>query len=193
MRIAKTLNILLVFLAASCVTVNVYFPAAAVQKAADEIVADVTGQGEPASTPKMGPSSRLNDYLPRLTLGPGEAVAQVNINVSTPAIRAQRDSMKNIWPQLKPYFQKGMVGNNNNGFVDIRDTAGLNLQERNRMSNLVDQMNQARGALYREIAVANKLGPESVPQIQKIFANSWREKSQPGWWIQNDQGTWVRK
>ncbi len=193
MRIVKMINMLLVFFVASCVTVNVYFPAAAVQKAADEIVGDVTGEDGPAPAPKTAPSSGLNDYLPKLGLGPKEAFAQVDIKVSTPAIRAQRDTMKNIWPQLKPYFEKGTVGNNNNGFVDIRDTTGLSLQERHQVTNLVQQMNNARNALYREIAAANKLGPESVPQIQKIFANSWRDKSRPGWWIQQDDGTWVKR
>jgi len=40
---------------------------------------------------------------------------------------------------------------------------------------------------------ANKFGPESLPQIQRIFANSWRGNSQPGWWVQNDQGQWAKK
>jgi hypothetical protein len=40
---------------------------------------------------------------------------------------------------------------------------------------------------------ANKFGPEALPQIQKIFANSWRGQSQAGWWIQNDAGQWVKK
>ncbi len=31
---------------AACVTVNIYFPAAAIQKAADEIVDDVRGTGD---------------------------------------------------------------------------------------------------------------------------------------------------
>ncbi len=190
----RTIGYLSVLLIASCVTVNVYFPAAEVQKAADQIVGDVTGEGgAPSPAPRPGDSSSLGDYFRATGFGVREVQAQMNINVSTPAIRALRDQMKAIWQQLKPYFEKGVVGNDNNGFVGIRDTSGLNLQERNQVANLVDQMNKTRASLYREIAVANKLPPDSVPQIQKIFANSWRDKSPAGWWIQNDAGAWVKK
>jgi len=69
----------------------------------------------------------------------------------------------------------------------------LNLQERGQISRLIDQENRDRSALYREIAAANKLGSESVPQIMKIFANSWRSKSQSGWWVQDDNGVWSKR
>ncbi|OPY70172.1 MAG: hypothetical protein A4E57_00700 [Syntrophorhabdaceae bacterium PtaU1.Bin034] len=195
-KMLRTINCFWVLFIASCVTVNVYFPAAAVQKAADAIVEDVTEEGgQPANAPapKQGPSSRLNDFLKDLTFGPAEAQAQVDVNVSTPAIRSLKDSMRNLYRQLKPYYEKGVVGEGNKGFVEIRDAGPLNLQERGQVSAWVDQQNKARSSLYKEIAVANKLGQESVPQIQKIFSNSWRDKSKPGWWIQNDSGAWEQK
>ena len=191
-RVFRIFNCCLVVLIASCVTVNVYFPAAAVQKAADEIVQDVHGKGE-APSPKPGPSSRLEQWLRQLDLGPAEAHAQVNINVSTPAIRALKDSLKNRYAQLKPFFDKGALGENNNGLVETRDTGSLSLQERGQAGTLVQQENNDRQGLYKEIATANKLGPESVPQIQKTFANSWRDQSQAGWWVQNDAGAWEKK
>jgi hypothetical protein len=40
---------------------------------------------------------------------------------------------------------------------------------------------------------ANKLGTDALPKIQKIFANSWRDKSDAGWLIQNDKGDWEKK
>lgn len=191
----RIVNCLLVLLVASCVTVNVYFPAAAVQKAADEIVDDVTKDTTtppPAANP--GSTSRLDGYREYFSLGPKEAFAQqVDIKVSTPAIRAIRDTMRGLFQQLKPYYEKGAVGENNNGFVELRDTSSLNLQERGTVTNLVQQQNKQRAALYKEIATANKLGPEVVPQIQRIFANSWRDKSRPGWWVQDDKGAWIKK
>ncbi len=191
----RIFNCLIVLLVASCVTVNVYFPAAAVQKAADEIVEDVTKDTPaPPPAPKQGPTSQSKGYFEYFSLGPKEAHAQqVDIRVSTPAIRAIRDTMRGLFQQLKPYYEKGAVGENNNGFVELRDTGGLNLQERGAVTNLVQQQNKQRTALYQEIATANKLGPESVPQIQRIFANSWRDKSRPGWWVQDDKGAWIKK
>jgi len=40
---------------------------------------------------------------------------------------------------------------------------------------------------------ANKFDIEVLPRIQKMFANSWRDKSQSGWWIQKDSGEWEKK
>jgi uncharacterized protein YdbL (DUF1318 family) len=184
----------MVLLVASCVTVNVYFPAAAVQKAADEIVEDITKDTAAPPAPKPGPTGQLKGYFRYFSLGPKEAHAQqVDIKVSTPAIRAIRDTMRGVFHQLKPYYEKGAVGENNNGFVELRDAGSLNLQERGMVTNLVQQQNKQRTALYKEIAAANKMGPESVSQIQRIFANSWRDKSRAGWWVQDDKGAWVKK
>src|SRR6185312_8798351 len=56
MRRVLPLNLMLVVLLAACVTVNVYFPAAAAEKAADQIIDTVTGSSGSAqpqgSTPK---------------------------------------------------------------------------------------------------------------------------------------------
>ena len=180
---------------AACVTVNIYFPAAEVQKAADSIVNDVTGPDQKVP-PKPDHSSWLLEQLRitgRLSLGPKSACAEVNVNVSTPAIRALKDSMRNGFQQLKPYYEKFVVGENNNGFVEIRDAAGLDLKEQAQVKQFVEQVNKDRTSLYREILTANKYPAEILPQIQKIFANSWREKSRPGWWIQNDAGQWQKK
>jgi uncharacterized protein YdbL (DUF1318 family) len=195
-KIIKTAGFLTVFLIASCVTVNIYFPAAEVQKAADKIVEDVrtkTNDVQKETAPAPKPSGLLNSLMRQFSLGPENAYGAMDINVSTPAIRGVRESMKNRFPQLKPFYDKGAIGENNMGFLDAKDTAGLNLQERSQLNKLIDQENRDRTALYSEIATANKLGSESVEQIKKIFANSWRDKSQAGWWVQDDKGSWAKK
>lgn len=196
MRKVRRVCIICLVLLAACVTVNIYFPAAEVQKAADKIVGDVTGDTKPPAPAKPGDSSSLLGSLrmiARMCLVPGSAYAQVNIDVSTPAIRALKESMRTDFQQLKPYYEKAAVGENSNGLVEVRDTAGLDLKEQAQVKQLVDRMNKDRTDLYREIQSANKYPPEVLPQIQKIFANSWREKSRAGWWIQNDNGQWVKK
>jgi uncharacterized protein YdbL (DUF1318 family) len=57
----------------------------------------------------------------------------------------------------------------------------------------VEQENADRMALYNEIIKANNLQPAQLGEVQRLFANSWREKSLPGWWIQQDNGQWVKK
>jgi len=180
----------------SCVTVNIYFPAAEVQKAADVIVEDVR-QLDKKQEQKPQEQQKLNQYYQRmkkLSWGLATAnAAQVDVEVSTPAIRALKDSMKARFPQLKPFYDKGNIGENNTGLLDTRDLANLNLKEKADLSRLMEQENKDRRNLYTEIMKANKFGPDVLPQIQKIFANSWRDKSQTGWWIQKDSGEWEKK
>jgi uncharacterized protein len=194
MRKLRHLALSFMILFAACVTVNIYFPAAAIQKAADEIVDDVRGtkdlkQPEEKKSDKQG---GLFDTLKGL-IGPTEAYAQINIDVSTPAIRSLKQAMKDNYPQLKNFYDKGAIGENNTGFLEQRDTGSLNLKEKADLNRVMGAENNNRTALYNEIMRANKLSADSLPKIQKIFANSWRDKSQPGWWIQNDQGAWQKK
>lgn len=179
----------------SCVTVNIYFPAAEVQKAADVIVEDVR-QLDKKQEQKPQEQQKLNQYyqkLKKLSWGTAEAYAQINIEVTTPAIRALKDSIKARFPQLKPFYDKGNVGESNTGFLENRDLGNMSLKEKADLSRLIEQENKDRKDLYAEIMKANKFGPDVLPQIQKIFANSWRDKSQSGWWIQKDSGEWEKK
>ena len=194
-RRMRFLTMGLILFIAACVTVNIYFPAAAVQKAADEIVGDVRNI-EKKDEQKPEEKQKINKLFKepkRLSWGPSVAYAQIDIEVSTPAIRALKDSMKERFPQLKPFYDRGNIGESNMGLLETRDLTGLNLKEKADLSRLVELENKERKALYTEIMKANKFGPEVLPQIQKIFANSWREKSQSGWWIQKDSGEWEKK
>lgn len=184
----------LVFVLAACVTVNIYFPAAAIQKAADQIVDDVRGAPD-REKPKSneGNSSRRFDGFKGISIGPRDAYAQINVEVSTPAIRNLKEAMKNRFPSLKPFYDRGNIGENNVGLLEVRDVGGLGLKEKADVTRLVDQENKDRQSLYSEIVAANKLKAESLPQVQRLFANSWRAKSQANWWVQNDNGGWEKK
>jgi uncharacterized protein YdbL (DUF1318 family) len=189
----KFLNLGFIIFIAACVTVNIYFPAAAVQKAADEIVENVRKIEKKEEQKPEQKQMNLFQEIKRLSWAPAEAHAQINIEVSTPAIRALKDSMRERFPQLKPFYDKGSIGENNVGLLETRDISGLNLKEKADLNRLVDSENKDRKSLYTEIIKANKLGQENLLQVQKIFANSWRDKSQSGWWIQNDKGGWEKK
>jgi uncharacterized protein YdbL (DUF1318 family) len=180
----------------SCVTVNIYFPASAIQKAADEMVDDIRGKDlkpEQKPEPKKDQSSWL-ERIQLAQLGVSEAyAAPLDIDVSTPAIRGLKDSMKNRFPALQPFYGMGVLGETSKGFVEIRNADALSLKDRADLNRLSQQENSDRSALYAEILRANKLGPDMMAQTQRLFANSWRAKSQPGWWIQQDNGQWVKK
>jgi len=183
------------FFVGACVTVNIYFPAAAVERAADQIVKETWGN-PPEKAKKEQPQSRfVNPEAVRAMFNlVNEAHAQeADINVSNPAIRALKDSIKNRSAAIKPYMDRGNVGISRDGLLTVRTTEGLNLKERAEAQQLVDAENRDREALYVEIAKANNIARESVPKIKAIFARSWIEQAQPGWWVQDAQGNWKKK
>jgi uncharacterized protein YdbL (DUF1318 family) len=176
----------------ACITVNIYFPEATVKKTAEEIVDEIRQQEQK----KKDEGSRTQ--LPALpgtssfTLVPA-AFAQEATNVSTPAIRALKEAMKKRFAELKPYYGGGNIGETNNGLVEIRDEAGLNLQSKAALRKLVKDENGDRTNLYAEVAAALNIEASQIARVQKIFAESWIANAAPGWWIQQDDGKWVRK
>jgi uncharacterized protein len=104
-----------------------------------------------------------------------------------------KDSIKNRSGSIKPFMDRGNVGLTRDGLLTVRTTDGLNLKERAEVQQLVEAENRDRESLYIEIAKANNFPPESVPKIKNIFAKSWVEQAQPGWWIQDAQGNWRRR
>jgi uncharacterized protein YdbL (DUF1318 family) len=195
----KTLIAMLAALALTCcVTVNVYFPAPAVQEAADRIVQEVRPEAAPQGSQEPAPqSSRAPRGLAQPFwgwLGPRQAcAAEVDINVSTPAIRELKASIKSRFSQLEPYYRQGAVGENNQGYVDLKEAGGLDLRQRADVNRLIQAENADRKRLYEEIIKANNFGAEFLPQVAKLFANSWRKEAPAGAWVQDDNGKWGLK
>jgi len=184
----------LAFFFTACVTVNIYFPAAAVQRAADKIVEETWG--EPGKGAKEAPKSGAFLAGKRYVFSgwTREAFAQeADINVSNPAIRALKDSIRTRSDSIKPFMDKGSVGIGREGHLVVRTTEGLNLKERAEIQQLVEAENRDRDALYGEIAKANNIPKEKVADIKKIFAQSWIDQARSGWWIQDAQGNWRKK
>ena len=191
----KRVALFIALLANACVTVNIYFPAAAVERAADEIVKETWG-GRTESVPKDQPRSQVPIAAWKIASISfiDEAFAQeADINVSNPAIRALKDSIKNRSGSIKPFMDRGNVGLTKDGLLTVRTTDGLSLKERAEVQQLVDAENRDRESLYLEIAKANNFPKESVARIKTIFARSWLEQAQPGWWVQDGQGNWQKK
>ena len=182
-----------VFFVSACVTVNIYFPAAAVERAADQIVKETWG--EPEKVPPKPQSRAFDSPLGAVSLGwVSQAHAQeADINVSNPAIRAVKASIKTRSDAIKPFMDRGNIGIGQDGLLVMRNTDGLSLKERAEVKQLIDAENRDRETLYAEIAKANNIAAESIPKIKAIFAKSWIEQARPGWWIQDSQGNWKRK
>jgi uncharacterized protein len=203
MRRLATLKILTLMsvLIAACVTINVYFPAAAAEKAADRIIDDVWGpQGQPAPKPDDKTSLRAPDGMQHLLFAAAGAMlnlvipaahAQVDLDVSTPEIRAITASMETRHAQLAKYYSSGAVGLTEDGQVEVRDQNVIPLPERNAVRQLVADENRDRSALYSQIAKANH-HPEWEKDIRETFAKRWISKAQGGWYYKAG-GAWKQK
>jgi uncharacterized protein len=179
-------------LALACITVNIYFPEAAVKQAASEIVDEVRQQNVPDKSQPEPVKKQTVSRNAGFSFVPA-AFAQQETAVSSPTIRALKDSMKQRFPALKPYYDAGHVGENNNGFVEVRDDSALSLKDKAALRDLVRDENNDRTKLYAEVAKALNVDPSQVGRVQKIFAQSWINNAAPGWWVQKDNGEWAKK
>lgn len=188
----------------ACVTINVYFPAAQAEQAADRIISDVWGTE--AESRDGEPQGRVDDSewgleavemvrlasLAMLDLVVPRAEAQADFDIETPEIRALTASMNARHRQLKPSYDAGAIGLTADGLVDIRDRNLVPLAERNAVRQLVEAENRDRNALYRAIATANG-HPEWEDDIRKTFAQRWISRADKGWWYRTPAGQWEQK
>lgn len=196
----KSFRYLVVLLAAAlvgCVTINVYFPEASAQKAADQFVGGVLGAAPlkaPATTTpetpaKSGPSASLLDLL----IPAAQAAEAPDLRIQTPAIQAIQARMRTRFDgDLQGLMDSGAAGFTNDGMVALRDPAKVPLAQRAQATAIVADENRDRATLYREIANANA-HPEWEAQIRATFARTWIERARAGWYYQNAAGTWLRK
>jgi uncharacterized protein YdbL (DUF1318 family) len=189
------------FLLAACVTINIYFPAAQAEEAAERIVDDILGKEAPTSEqikdlnkgtslPVAGDQAyalRLLDFFI-----PTANAAEPDFNVSSPAVRKLQARMKQRNRSLTKYYASGGIGFTRDALVAIHDTGAIPLKERNRVKKLVSAENRDRQALYKAIAQANG-HPEWEPDIRATFARTWVSKAAKGSWYQKSNGRWSKK
>jgi uncharacterized protein YdbL (DUF1318 family) len=187
-------------LVAACVTINVYFPAAAADKAADQVIKDITGASATPPTSYFAPADAEPNFLVAAlgatldTLVPAaQAQGAEALNVSSPAITRITASMSQRFGELRKFFENGAIGLTKDGNVDVRDLNAVGLADRATVKRLVSEDNADRAQLYAEIAKANN-HPEWEADIRKSFAKRWvATGAQTGWYYQDDGGGWKQK
>lgn len=213
-------SLLALAILAGCVTINVYFPAAEAQKAADKIIDQVTGSSGPApsqdspsqdssSRPQSAPAAPPPSSDSGVFARPGSALLaaagrvlellvpaaaaqeQANLNISTPQIRAIIAGMHRNFQQLKPFFVSGAVGLTSAGTIAVRDPGSIPLAQRAQVLRLVAQQNEDLSQLYGEVAKANG-HPEWTSDIRTVFAQRWAAHArQHGWYYRDSSGNWA--
>jgi hypothetical protein len=174
-RITVFSAILLIF---ACVTINIYFPAEKVETVAGEIVEDIRGpesekekKDENAVEEKQGSTDSRPVFASLVTT----AYAQEVTEVSNPTIRGLKERMKARYPQLKPWYGKGVLIEGDDGFVKESSTGSLDIKEKRTVRNLVSAENKDRRQLYSEVAKALNVDPAQVDKVAAIFAKEWQK------------------
>jgi uncharacterized protein YdbL (DUF1318 family) len=179
----------------ACVTINVYFPEAAAQKAAEQFVDKVIGgQAGDASPPvdQLPPGKSPGAMLLDLVI-PSAYAQSADINIQTPQIQAIQSRMRDRFAKLlTKYCASGTVGFTRDGLVAVRDAASVPLADRAGVNAAVADENRDRQAVYREIALANGHA-EWEKQIRDTFARQWIQQARPGWYYQDASGAWKQK
>jgi uncharacterized protein len=194
---------LVALVTSACVTIHIYFPAAAAEEAARTIVRDVLEiNGPPAGEPGETTEPTSRGLSPGSGLGllawtmdrlvPAAAAQTPDLRIETPTTSRLRASMRARNAALTPYFLSGAIGFGNDGLVAIRDLSEVPLRDRSEVQRLVREENADRSALYREIARANDR-PDWEQNIRETFARVWAEEAPSGYWYQDGGGSWRQK
>ncbi len=194
----RKISVLGVLLLTACVTINIYFPAAAAEKAADEIIKDIQTITPPKTKPK--PKAELTDWQMTafqwldkaidVVVSPAQA-DEANLNIDSAEIRQLRATMESRFASLQAFYAAGFIGIQTDGLLAVRDAASVPLKDRNQVNKLVAAENANRQSLYQAIANANG-HPEWASQIKSTFAARWVSNAQSGWWYQSG-GSWKQK
>ena len=184
-----------------CVTINVYFPEAAAQKAADKFVDNVLGDpapdakstDKPARPAKDGTHRQPSAMLLDLLIPAAYAADTPDVRIETAATEAIRARMRTRFDgTLGALFDSGAAGFTRDGMVAMRDASKLPLSQRAQANAALADENRDRAALYREVANANGHA-EWEGQIRATFARTWIDKAHPGWYYQDASGAWQKK
>lgn len=188
----------------ACVTINVYFPEAAVRDLSEQIEKEVQKQAaeQPAApeTPPVsedGGQSRIyRTTLLDAVLGVTSAHAQSvpEPTVSNPAIRKIIDSRASRVEAINKFKAAGAIGESNRALLEIRDLEAVtDLKARADAQRLVKAENADREQLFKEIAAAEGVDPSQIDRVRETYAGTLRANARPGDWIQDPSGAWKRK
>ncbi len=113
------------------------------------------------------------------------AEAKYALKEMTPEVSAALEARRARFDNLADLKSKGMVGEDNQGYVKALVSAP-------EVEEAVAAENNDRTVVYTTIAAQNDLAGE-MSTIEKVFAEVQRDKAKPGEKIQDGNGQWVAK
>jgi len=206
-RMSPALLLLVAATAAACVTVNVYFPEAAVKDLSQQIEQEVQRQAalrageqpppppppppEDPPPPASGQQSSLLDLLFGVTPAHAQVAAP---EITNPAIRKLIESRSARYAELQTYLERGILGESNKALLEVRNLDALtDLKARADVQRLVRAENADREELFKEIAAAKNVDLSQLDRVRATYAEAIQQGARPGTWIQDPGGSWKQK
>lgn len=119
--------------------------------------------------------------------------AKVNLDIANPMTVTIHHSMQQRVSRLVKFYEPGVIGMLKNGNLGIRDESRLGkLATRQIVEKLIDAENSDRQALIASVAHAHDRR-DAVDEFRLLMAKKWAKELKPGWWYQDEQGTWIQK
>ena len=106
----------------------------------------------------------------------------------TPDVQNVLNHRKARVHELQVLKAKGLVGENNKGFITILKPS-LAPKEK----TMVDAENHDRKFIYNTVVAQNHLGSEGLGKVEKEFAKTHRDRTKQGNLIQDLSGKWAQK
>jgi len=118
---------------------------------------------------------------PETAVASTAAPAPTGLSAQDAELRAR---MKQRQPQIDQFKASGALGENNLGYLEVRDGSQAGAAE------LAAATNADRKTIYQRIAAKQNVSAE---EVAKARAQQIAQKSAPGVWMQDAQGAWAKK
>jgi uncharacterized protein YdbL (DUF1318 family) len=182
---------------AACVpvTVNITFPQEKLDSAASQIV-DMSRRppGSPPPAAPKGPGSRLTPWLD--PFGPREASAETGPLEVAQAPRTDSPEIERLTAAqgarlgaVQQWMAKGCIGESSQGLLEARPGQGCGGE----IGRLIADENRDREAIVAAFMKQNNLASGEAARVRASFAKAYRDRVQPGQWVQRDNGQWVKR
>ena len=199
--------------AVACITINVYFPEAAIKDLSEKIEdavareAENLGADDATSTtdsnasfdgqtnqrPQLAALWRVVGLVIDATATDAQAQEVADPEITNPSIRRIISSRAQRVAELDRHKASGVLGENNKALVEVRSLDSLELRDRATVQKLVRDENADRDRMFREIAAATQADLSQLDKIQTTYAETLRANARPGDWIQLPNGQWTQK
>ncbi len=112
--------------------------------------------------------------------------ASYDIKEMTPEVKSALDSRRARNEQLRSLKAQGIIGENNNGYVQV-------LKPDSEADGLVVAENQDRKVIYQTIVAQNNLPADALSTVEHVFAQVQRDKAAVRDPVQDESGNWKMK